>query len=371
MKKKFLKNKIIVFKICILIFVILFFLFNMFLISANKDEEGSKNNSQSTIEKKISLNEKHNNEILLMEKDISQLEEKLISSMSQEGTIPEVKKQASDLLDSYFLKNFKIRLKMLKTKIEEQSINNKTTNLIEQMNIITLEFNQMKNKINEIIKNLFKQNISEEEFQAKIDYILSDKEADDGMIPLKYIILRENILRHGYQRDNRNALQFEQILDNYKKEINRLQLEQIFHENNLKQSIKELNDILIKDIESEKEMNIKENLKWESFVKNKFVRNDEYIKYHNELEKIYVKRQEIIQSVGNAKFKLGKAKSELNYYNVEIKKLQKEYQKRGECFVVFFGKLSNKFKHLNKFKKNPELDLKYIEDQLKEVYNIV
>lgn len=356
---------------CILIFVILFFLFNMFVISANNDEEGSKNNSQSTIEKNFSLNEKHNNEILLMEKDISQLEEKLIFLMSQEGTIPEVKEQASNLINSSFFKHFKIRLKMLKIQIEEQRINNKKTNLIEQINIITLEFNQIKNKINEIIKNLFKQNISEEEFQAKIDYILSDKEDDDGMMPSKYIILRENILRCGYQRDNRNALQFEQILDNYKKEINKLQLEQIFHENNLEQLIKELNYILIKDIESEKEMNIKENLKWESFVKNKFVRNDEYIKYQNELEKLYVKRQEIIQSVGNAKFKVEKAKSELNYYDVEIKKLQKEYQKRGERFVVLFGKLSNKFKHLNKFKKNPELDLKYIEYRLKEVYNIV
>jgi hypothetical protein len=350
MKKKILKNKIILLIICNTIFTL--FLHNIYFTYANNETNKTQNNSILMIETKQFLNKEQNNKIFSMQKQILNLEEQLMFLISQKEVVPKLKKEVDYYINSHDFKNFKLRLKIFKNEYKKENVNdykNKKT-FIKQIDILFLEFNQIKNKINEFLKQLLKKDILEEEFSKRMFYALSEKEKI--FIPSEDLTLQEKMCKYKYQRDNKNALQFEQVLENYNKEIKTLQLELIFHENNLKKFKKDLNNILIKDIVSGQEINIKENLKWESFVKNNFVKNDEYRKNEKELEILYIKKQEIIQSFANAKFKLEKTKSELNYYNLKIQQLQEEYQKMGKLFVVLFGKLNNNFKNLNKFKKN-------------------
>ncbi|PQP79579.1 hypothetical protein C6B37_01555 [Candidatus Phytoplasma phoenicium] len=235
--------------------------------------------------------------------------------------------------------------------------------------MLSLEFNHIKNTINDFIKNLFKQDISLEEFNKRLNYILSDKVNEP--LPSKYITLRENILKNKYQNDNKNALHFENDLEQYNEQINVLQSKKMLSENKLEDLTKDLEKLLIQDMDSQKELDYKEKENYQTTIKNLFSRNPEYNKNQKELQKLYIKRQQIIQSIGDVKAEVEKTKCEISYYNTEIQKLKKEYQKKGKLFVTLFGKLNPKFKNINKFKQNPELDIKNIENQLKEIFNIV
>lgn len=369
MNSKLFKKKCIF----LIIFPTIFFLFfyNIFLIYANQEKK-EETNFYEIDEQKISSNQKNKilKQIFVMKKDIFQLEEQLIFAISKEGTIHEVKKDAEHYLKGYFLKNFKLRLKILKNKFENKIFSEENEKiLIENFNMLLSEFKQIKKKINEFIKNLFKQDISLEDFNKRLNYILSDKVNEPSSS--EYITLRENILKNKYQNDNKNALHFEKDLEEYNEKINVLKSKQMLYENKLKELTKDLEKLLIQDINSQKELDYKEKENYEIKMKNLFSRHPKYIKIQKELKKLYIKRQQIIQSIGSVKTEVEKTKCELSHCDTEIQKLKKEYEKKGEMFTALFGKLNPKFKNINRFKKNPELDIKNIESQLKEIFNIV
>ncbi|WCA22505.1 hypothetical protein [Candidatus Phytoplasma oryzae] len=300
----------------------------------------------------------------------NKLENELKNMFNDEKVILNNKIIANNYINSEFFQNFKKELKKVNDIIKEKNITyeeeKKISEIIKKLD--SLFKNNIKIQLLNLKRNLLKQKITKKELQEKINWITNEKNNEDNNenIDLNF---QEYKLRNQYKRDNQIATIIEEKLEQYQIQIKKLKLEQKLLLNNINKFENILKKLNQKDIDFQKELDKKEkeNLIWQQ--KDRFLKNPEHIKLKKDLKQMYIIRQEIIQSLAIAKTEEAKIKSDYNYYDDIIKKIEMSYNEEGQKFVQNFGKLKNSFKNLNSFKKEPKKDIQQIIIQLKEIYD--
>ncbi|KAB8121775.1 MAG: putative secreted protein [Candidatus Phytoplasma cynodontis] len=303
------------------------------------------------------------------------LEQKIKDMIQSKDVVVSNKIIATNYINSDFFQKFKRDINILNDEINNNKIIDENKLLHFSIRIENLEnlFNKyIKIKILNLIDNLYKKEITKKDFQEIIDSILNEKDSENFELS-KHKTFQEYELYQQYKKDNKIADFLEKDLEEYFTKINNLKKQKDFCFNKIQKLISIFETLNKEDIDSQKKLDKteEERMIWQK--KDRFWKNSEHIEFQKELDKMYVERQEKIQSLSNIKNEIEKAKSDYDYFNKEIIYLENIYQNLGKEFVSKLGKLKSIYRNLNSFKndKNNIEDIKKAETKLKEIYTVV
>ncbi|MDV3198260.1 MAG: hypothetical protein Q8888_01185 [Vigna little leaf phytoplasma] len=311
------------------------------------------------------------NKIFKIITETENLEQKIKKEIANKDALLSIRKKALNYINTKEFKEFK---KSLYRKYEQLSNNH--LNIEEKIKIIEKEqkdleitFNSIiSSQMNNLIKEFTKKTITEEELEARINFILDNKNNNKPEV-IDHITWEEYQMKLQQRIDNKKIDILEEISKEHINQMNDLKAQKDTYYEKLKELQNDFKKLLEKDYQSQKELEQKEaeNALWK---KNKFFRTDpQYKIFMKELEKMYPERQKIIQSVGNMKQKVGETLSNYNYYNNELKKQEQLHNEKIQKSMLELE--LNDFINLKFSKTKIKQNMKQkIKEKIKNIYNV-